>query len=164
VAETAISFEEVPPGAAEMRARIEALAGDLPWLVAESRGVLGDAYASPHRARAAYRWSVDVSAYVAAGARRSGVGRQLYAALLRALERQGYYNAFAGITLPNDASERFHRACGFEALGIYRNVGFKFGAWHDTIWMQRRLRTDADEPAEPVPLARLELSDVFGAG
>jgi L-amino acid N-acyltransferase YncA len=147
-----------------MRARIEALAGELPWLVAESGGILGYAYASPHRARAAYRWSVDVSAYVATRARRSGVGRLLYDALLRTLALQGYCNAFAGITLPNEASEKFHRACGFEPLGTYRRVGFKFGAWHDTIWMQRRLRSDAGPPSEPVRLARLERTDVLAGG
>lgn len=140
VALTAISFEEVPPGVEEMAARIADTLVSYPFLVAERAGqVLGYAYAGPHRARAAYRRSVDVTAYVAAEARGQGLGKQLYRDLLAALSDAGYHAAFAGIALPNPASEALHKAAGFELVGIYREVGFKFGKWHDVAWWQRLL-------------------------
>src|SRR5580765_5964474 len=99
VRETAISFEVVPPTEAEMGQRITALTAMYPWLVC-TRGdeVLGYAYASRHRDRAAYQWSTDVSVYVRADAHRRGIGRALYAALLGIVTAQGFYRAYAGIT------------------------------------------------------------------
>lgn len=150
VAGTAISFETEPPDAAEMRARIaKTLGAGLPWLVAEADGVVcGYAYASKHRERAAYQWSVDTTVYVADGRRGQGVGRALYCALLPLLAELGYCQAFAGIALPNAASVGLHEALGFAPLGVYRNVGFKLGQWRDVGWWQRALR----EP-DPVPRA-----------
>jgi len=142
---TAISFEREPPGAGAMARRIEATAAHLPWLVAENaRGLVGYAYAARHRDRAAYAWSVDVSAYVDARAHRRGVGRRLYEALLGVLERQGFHRAYAGITLPNAASVGLHESLGFCFLGRYAEVGWKHGAWHDVGWWERALA-----PGEP---------------
>ncbi|MBC5800577.1 MAG: N-acetyltransferase [Candidatus Eremiobacteraeota bacterium] len=152
---THISFEEIAPTESQMRTRIKMTCPRLPWLVAESDLVLGYAYASEHRARSAYRWSVDVALYVAATARRGGVGRTLYTALFAILTEQGYYNAFAGTTLPNEASVALHRALGFEPVGIYRNVGYKQGRWWDVAWWQRPLAAPQPHPAEPTPLAAL---------
>jgi phosphinothricin acetyltransferase len=164
VRETVISFESDPPGAAEMARRVEATLATHPWLVAERDGViLGYAYASHHRTRSAYRWAVDVTAYVHADARRQGVARRLYAALLALLALQGYYTAFAGITLPNAASVGLHEALGFEPLGIYRTVGFKFGAWHDVGWWQRTLREGDGIPEEPKVPAKLSDDPAFRA-
>lgn len=157
VEETVISFEEIAPSEAEMRRRIEGLSSRFPWLVAQRDSeVIGYAYASPHRERASYRWSVDVSAYVHATARRSGVASSLYAVLFTLLEAQGFHNAFAGITLPNDASVALHRSCGFEAVGIYREVGFKLGAWHDTAWWRRSIDSAKAAPAEPLAFSDLQ--------
>ena len=140
VEQTAISFEEVPPSSAEMAARVRGTLQRYPFLIAELDGlVVGYAYAGPHRARAAYRWSVDVSAYVAEKARGLGVGTALYGELLSDLARRDFHAAFAGIALPNPASVAFHESMGFEPVGIYREVGFKFGRWHDVAWWQRRL-------------------------
>lgn len=140
VANTAISFEEQPPTVREMAARMAGTLERYPYLVAEGEGrVLGFAYAGPHRARAAYRWSVDVTAYVSPDARGLGMGKALYGELLSALAKQGYHAAFAGIALPNDASLALHKAAGFEQLGVYREVGFKLGRWHDVSWWQRLL-------------------------
>ena len=117
------------------------------WLVAEDAGqVAGYAYATPHRSRGAYRWSVETSVYVAAAARGQGVGTQLYTALLPVLAEKGYCNAYAGITLPNDASVALHRRVGFQAIGVFRSVGRKFGAWHDVSWWHLPLR--AEPPQE----------------
>lgn len=144
VEHTAISFEEGAPSVDEVRARIAATLAArpiaYPYLVAEDdAGVLGYAYAGPHRARAAYRWSADVSVYVADRARRRGVGRALYGALLPALAAQGVHAAFAGIALPNPESVGLHESLGFSLVGVYREVGYKFGRWHDVGWWQRLL-------------------------
>ena len=164
VAETIISFEEVPPDAVAMRERIVAADGVWPWLVDERDAtVAGFVYAGPHRARASYRWSVDVSAYVAPAFQRRGVARALYGRLFGVLVTQGYYQAFAGITLPNDASVALHRSAGFEPIGTYRNVGFKFGAWRDTIWLARPLRPFDPAPRDPRPLAALEATELARA-
>lgn len=153
---TAISFEAVPPDAAEMARRIAQTMESHPWLVCEVDGhVAGYAYASPHRARAAYRWSVDTSVYVAERWRRSGVGRDLYAFLFDLLAAQGLVNAYAGIALPNPASVRLHEAMGFTSIGVYEGVGYKLGRWHDVGWWQRALTPAPEAPDEPIPFAEL---------
>ncbi len=158
---TAVSFEEKSPDESEMRRRILATLETLPWLTATSGDeVIGFAYASRHRERAAYRWSVDVSAYVAERFRGRGVATRLYRALLAILEAQGFRRAHAGITLPNPASSSFHRSMGFERVGVYRRVGWKFGAWHDVEWLARPLGADDDSaPSEPIPFAQFRERD-----
>ena len=136
-----------------MSRRVEKLMARTPWLVCEWRSrVIGYAYASPHRDRWAYQWSVEVSAYVDESVHRSGVGRALYSSLFAALTLQGFRNAYAGITLPNLASERLHEAVGFTPVGIYRAIGYKFGAWHDVLWLERALAPRVADPPLPIPL------------
>ena len=148
VRDTVISFEVDPPSVAEMRQRILNTLAHWPWLVCEHDGeVVGYAYAGKHRVRAAYQWSVDVSVYIHERARRYGVGRALYSALLRILVLQGFYNAQAGITLPNAASVGLHEVMGFQPIGVYRKIGYKLGAWHDVKWWQLVLRPHAPSPA-----------------
>jgi len=152
VANTTISFEETPPGPDEMRRRIVAAGDRYPWLALERDGSLaGYVSASQHRARAAYRWSVDVSAYVAPSAQRS-VARRLYVVLLELLAMQGFQSAYAGVALPNEASMRLHRNVGFKDVGTYHGVGFKFGTWHDVTWLERDLHSDGSAPVEPRPI------------
>ncbi len=148
--ETAVSFETAAPTPEEMARRIQKITERLPWLVlAEGDAVAGYVYAGPHRERAAYRWAVDVTAYVAPAHRRRGVGRTLYAALFRILRLQGYFKAYAGVTLPNPASCGLHEAVGFRPVGVYRGVGYKLGAWHDVQWYQLSLQPEQVEPPEP---------------
>jgi L-amino acid N-acyltransferase YncA len=143
------SFETVPPDAAEMTRRM-LTAPRLPWLAAERDGaVVGYAYAAPHNARAAYRWSVSCSVYLTAGERGRGTGRALYERLLAELVPLGHVTAFAGIALPNDASVGLHTALGFTPVGVYRAAGYKAGRWHDVGWWQRPLCEPPAEPAEP---------------
>jgi phosphinothricin acetyltransferase len=145
----ATSFELTPPDAAEMARRISTVTARTPWLVLEEAGrVTGYAYASLHRDRPAYQWSVEVSAYIDDQAHRRGQGRALYTALFDILLAQGFVNAYAGITLPNPASVGFHKAMGFGEIGVYEGIGYKFGRWHDVVWMHRLLapRTAAMEP------------------
>ncbi len=153
------SLEETAPSATEMRTRIESVSNCYPWVVAELDGELaGYAYATQHRARAAYRWAADTSVYVSPAHQRRGVGRALYGALLPLLVRQGFYIACAGITLPNDASVGLHESFGYVPVGSYERIGFKFGRWWPVGWWQLQLREQADgpAPAEPGPPARLD--------
>jgi len=150
VTESVISFEQTPPDAHEFGLRIERITRTHPWLVAELDGdTVGFAYGSLHHERAAYRWAADVSVYLAARAQRRGIGRALYERLFELLERQGIRTLCAGITLPNEASVRLHESLGFAAVGIYRNIGFKHGAWHDVGWWQHQLLPPALPPPEP---------------
>ncbi len=151
--ETPVSFETEAPTVDEMRRRIVKTLKSYPWLVCEDGGlVVGYAYASQHRERAAYRWSVDVSVYIHEGHRRSGLGRALYTSLLAVLRLQGFVSALAGATLPNPGSVALHEGLGFEPLGTYRNIGFKCGKWHDVRWWQLRLHDIEGEPSEPLDL------------
>lgn len=153
VSEAVTSFEESPPDAAELAARIERTQATHPWLVAEQGGeVLGYAYACPHRERASYRWSADVSVYIADGHRGEGIGRALYEELLARLRRQNLRMACAGITLPNPASVALHERLGFSPVGVNREIGYKHGAWRDVGWWQLELApSGADPPPEPLP-------------
>lgn len=154
VQDTAISFETEPPTVDEMRARIQATLRQYPWLVAlDAAGqVAGYVYASRHAERAAYRWSVGVTAYVRADQRGRGVGKALYAELLHQLKQLGYCQAFAGITQPNLASVALHEAVGFSRVGIYANAGYKLGRWHDVGYWQCALQ-QPEVPAEPRALS-----------
>jgi phosphinothricin acetyltransferase len=146
---TPISFEEVPPDEAQIRQRIRKISARFPWLVCDRGGeVLGYVYGGTHRERAAYRWSVEVTAYVHQNYHRQGIGRALYTSLLRILILQGFYNAFAGITLPNPGSVGLHEALGFRSIGLYAAIGFKLGSWHDVAWYQLELQPRPVEPPE----------------
>jgi phosphinothricin acetyltransferase len=128
--------------------------------------VLGYAYAGKHRERAAYRWSVDFTAYLAPEAKRRGIGTELYRALVKICQSQGYYRAFAGITLPNEASVQLHEKIGFRPIGVYRRVGFKLGKWHNVGWWSLDLLPEEGAPREPRSIGEIarsgELDEVFG--
>lgn len=162
VTDGSTSFELDAPDANEMARRVARVMERTPWLILEQAGkVLGYAYATPHRDRAAYQWSVEVSAYVHADAQRKGVARMLYTSLFAVLVAQGFRNAYAGITLPNPASEGFHRALGFTPVGVYRGVGYKRGAWHDVVWLERLLAPRVLAPPPPVWLPQARETRVF---
>jgi L-amino acid N-acyltransferase YncA len=152
VAETVISFEIDPPDEAQMASRIAAVTPSFPWLIYELDGrPLGYAYASRHSERAAYDWSADAAVYIDRRAHRQGVGAALYAVLMAALRLQGFHTVFGGITLPNPASVGLHEACGFSSVGVYREVGFKFGAWRDVGWWGLQLGAPPPDPQPPSP-------------
>ncbi len=149
VRDTVISLETDPPGVEVMRGRIEEVLATHDWLVLDVDGeIRGYAYGGAYRTRAAYRWACEVSVYLEPGRRRTGAGRMLYEALFPRLVDRGDLTALAGMTLPNPASEGLHRSLGFDDVGTWRRIGWKFGAWHDVLWMQRPLATGSEPPAE----------------
>jgi phosphinothricin acetyltransferase len=149
VTDSVATFELQPPDADEIARRMTA-APRLPWLLAlRNEEPVGYAYASHHRARPAYRWSVEVSVYLRADERRRGTGRALYDQLLPLVRDLGYVSLYAGVTLPNPGSVALHEVCGFTPLGVFRAVGHKFGAWHDVGWWQLSPDEPPAQPAEP---------------
>lgn len=150
---THVSFEIAAPSTEEIAGRIRDVTRQYPWLVCDrGRGVEGYAYATKHRDRAAYMWSVDTAVYLAPAARRAGVGRALYLKLFQLLVAQGYFKAYAGVTLPNEASVRFHESLGFEPVGVYRGVGYKLAAWYDVAWFARTIQPERADPEPPRPV------------
>ena len=142
------SFEIEPPDEREMARRYEALrTRGYPYLAAELDGeILGYAYAGPFRARAAYRWSVEDTIYVAPSAQRRGIGRALLERLIVDAEAGGFRQMIAVIgDSANTGSIELHRAAGFRMVGTFDNVGFKFGRWLDSVLMQRPLGAGAKE-------------------
>ncbi len=141
VENTTVSFELEPPSLDEYCQRIAAVNQRHEWLIAKYDGeTLGFAYGTVHRQRAAYQRSAETSVYVHEAHRGKGVATRLYARLFERLADLGYFNAYAGITLPNDASVAFHAAAGFAHIGVFPAVGFKFGEWRDTSCWHRQLR------------------------
>lgn len=157
-----ISFEIEPPDGAEMARRVETVIARFPWLAFEENGVaMGYAYAGTHRARPAYQWSAEVSAYVHQSVRRRGVARALYTSLFTVLRLLGYCNAYAGITLPNPASVGLHESLGFRPVGVFHDVGYKLGRWHDVGWWERPLGDRVAHPGPPRAIGALLGTSAF---
>lgn len=167
---TAVTFEYEVPSLEAFRARMERTMdqGRYPYLVCEDRGRLaGYAYAHPFAERAAYGWSVELSVYIAGDYQRRGVASVLYGALLKLLTAQGYQMAYAIIGTPNETSEAFHRALGFQPCGELHCSGFKLGEWRDTLYYEKPLQEVFETPAPPQPLDALppELAEsIFARG
>jgi L-amino acid N-acyltransferase YncA len=156
VQQTHISFELVPPTAEEMARRIAVALENHVFLVAEDSGrINGYAYASKYRDKPAYAWSTETTIYVREGLHGKGIGRALYASLLRILAAQNYRRAFAGIALPNAGSIALHEATGFRHIGTNPEAGFKFDRWHDLGWWSLQINDRPGAPAPPLPLSKL---------
>lgn len=163
VLHTANTFEYDVPTVAEMSERIEKISAQYPYLVCEHDGrIVGYAYGSTHRERTAYQWSAEVTVYVKEDFHRRGVARVLYNALFAILKMQGYHSMYAGVLSTNINSVEFHRAMGFEDIGIFRNIGYKLGEWHSNLWMQGFLREHHAEPTVPVAIRMIDKQFVEG--
>lgn len=144
------TFELEAPDEPEMaRRRDDVLGKGLPWLVAERDGqLLGYAYANHFRPRRAYRFCLEDSIYLDPAAQGKGVGRILLAELLSQCEARGARQMLAVIgDSANAGSIGVHRACGFEAAGLFKSAGWKFDRWLDVVLMQRRLGQGDSAPA-----------------
>ena len=148
------SYETVPPGTADMAARMDkVLEAGWPWLVARSDAgeMLGYAYASQFRDRAAYRYACENSIYVRHDCRGQGVGKQLMAELLRACAAFGFRQMIAVIGGAEPASVALHAALGFEHAGRMKAIGRKQGRWLDNVYMQVQLGEGAATPPAEEP-------------
>ena len=148
---TAFTFEYEIPTEEDFTLRIQKYLYHYPWIICELDGALaGYAYAGKHRERKAYQWSVESSVYVHNNFQGRGIAGRLYDTLFEMLRRQGIVNVYAGITQPNDKSVGFHRKYGFKEVGVYKNIGYKLGKWHDVMWMFYALSQHPPAPADPI--------------
>lgn len=160
VLNTAASFEYEVPGEAAFAEKIEKIRAQYPWLVCEHNStIVGYAYASTHRDRTAYQWSPEATVYLDERYHRMGIARILYTALFDILRLQGYFNLLAGVLMTNEKSVAFHKAMGFEEIGVYKNIGYKLGEWHSNLWLQLFLQEPVADPPPPVPISRLMETD-----
>jgi len=160
ITDTVITFECKVPSVEEFSERMANIQKKYPWLVCEFQGnVVGYAYASQFNERSAYDWSVDFSVYIKPESQGKNLGKALYFALLELLKLQGYYNAYAGVTLPNIKSEGLHKSVGFKEAGVFHNAGFKFGDWYHVKWFELKIQEYSLKPAKPKTIG--EINNTF---
>jgi phosphinothricin acetyltransferase len=162
ITNTSITFETEIPSLEVFRRRISEVLEMFPWLVCELNGqVVGYAYASKHRVRAAYQWSVDVSVYIHPDFHGKQIATALYSALFQLLKFQGFYSVYAGVCLKNIKSLKFHQSFGFQPIGIYHNVGYKLGEWHDVQWSELSLMEYNNPPKKPKTIDEIKTTKEF---
>ncbi len=150
IEDTVITFEYEVPTLSEFSKRMANIQKKYPWLVCEvNDSIIGYAYASQFNERAAYAWSVDFSVYIKPEYHNKKIGKALYTALSQLLRLQGYCNAYTGVTLPNIKSEGLHESFGFKPVGVYHNVGYKFGNWYDVKWFELEIQEHFKIPVTP---------------
>ena len=158
VEQTPITFEYEVPDVEEFTSRMESVLEKYPYLVAENNGeILGYAYASAFKTRAAYSWSVETSIYVKMGVEHSGIGTLLYEKLEACLRRQNICNLCACIAYPNPPSEAFHERFGYRLAAHFNRSGYKQGEWHDMIWMEKELCAHSIPPLPFIPFPELNM-------
>lgn len=162
ITDTVITFEYQVPTITEFRERMTKIQRKYPWLVCEiNNDIVGYAYASCFNEREAYDWSVDFSVYINQKYHRMGIGRALYFALIEVLKLQGYNNAYAGVTMQNINSEGFHESFGFRLIGVYENVGYKFGRWHNVEWYGLKIKEYDEKPVKPKSIDEISNTNEF---
>jgi L-amino acid N-acyltransferase YncA len=143
-------FENSPPSLEEAGRRVSTILETFPWLVYEEEGrVLGYAHGVTYQARPSFAWNVAVSVYVAADRRKEGIGKKLYTALFADLRKQGYFNAFATISLPNQAAVALHKSLGFKEVGLMPGTSFKGEVFHDVALYHMQLQEPVKNPSLP---------------
>lgn len=158
VENTAITFEYDVPSIEEFSERIKNTLKKYPYLIAENEdGIYGYAYASAFKSRQAYDWAVETSIYVKNGDSRHGVGTLLYNELEKYLKMQNIINVNACIAYPNEKSEEFHKKFGYKTIAHFTKCGYKFGKWHDMIWMEKFIGEHTDNPKDVIPFSELNL-------
>lgn len=151
IEKTAITFETAVPDAAAYEKRIADIASQFPYLVLEEDGeIIGYAYAHRQAERAAFDWNAELSIYLKEGHLGRGIGRPLYALLETLLAMQGYVNFYGVITGDNAVSIAMHKKMGYRQIAVHEKTGWKFGVWHDTVWMHKRVREGEPKPVVPI--------------
>lgn len=153
ILKTSITFEYDPVPLEVFRKRIETVLQQFPWLVYEQEGeILGYAYCSLFKERAAFAWDCECSVYIEESAHRKGIATALYTKLFDLVKRQGYYNIYALITYSHESSVALHTKFGFEEVGVYRQTGYKMDKWWDLLVMEKRLGCFDEIPKKPVAI------------
>jgi len=159
IEKTAITFETAVPDVKDYERRIADIAAQFPYLVLEDgHGIIGYAYAHRQAERAAFDWNAELSIYLKEGYLGRGIGRPLYALLETLLSMQGYVNFFGVITGSNAGSIVLHEKMGYQKIAVHERTGWKFGRWHDTVWMHKRVYEG--EPKAIMPVYALNPEDV----
>lgn len=114
-----------------------------------------------------WQYHRETSVYVKQGLTRSGVGRELYTVLEKALKAQNIVNVNACITYPeiedeyvSKNSKRFHEHMGYRFVGEFRNCGYKFGRWYNVAWMEKYIN-DHERKPQPVKTFREIAADII---
>lgn len=153
ILETTVTFEVEVPSPEDFAARVRAISARYPFLVCQDgERLAGYAYAAPHQKRAAYRWNVSLSIYMRPEYCGMGLGRGLYGVLVALVERMGYQNLYAEITLPNEASMALHAKLGFTELAVQRKCGCKFGRWLDVAILEKQVGPYRENPPSPLSI------------
>lgn len=157
IEKTCITFEYSVPALPEFSARMAEIQRKYPWIVYEEDGkILGYAYGGPEHTRDAYQWTVETSVYVAEEAKGKGIGTLLYEKLLGILKKQNFCICYVLIIGSNSVSLRMHEKFGFRTIGIRKNSGYKLGAWHDVVVMEKQLGDFSVPPKPVIPIGELE--------
>ncbi len=140
VLRTVATFDLIPRTLAEQETWLAARTGAFAAIVAvDGTTVVGFGSLSPYKERAAYRTSVEDSVYVHQGHHGGGIGKLIVVELLRVAQVSGFHSVFARIEASGVASRALHTSCGFDLVGIEREVGRKFHRWLDVAVMQHLL-------------------------
>lgn len=160
VEKTNITFEYDIPCIEEMESRIEQTLEKYPYLVAlQEEKIVGYAYASPFQARQAYQWDCELSIYMGEQYHGQGISQSLYQGLFHILKLMNIQNVYACITYPNLKSEKFHQKLGFSLVGCFHQTGYKFGKWHDMIWMEKHIG-DYQQVKDIIPFSQLSSAQI----
>lgn len=161
---TAYTFEYEVPTVADFKKKIEKITAQHPWLVCEYNGeIIGYAYGSTQHERPGYQWTTETTIYLKPDFHGKGIARILYTALFNILKLQGYYTLYANVLSTNIGSCKFHKAMGFEEIGIYRNIGYKLGQWQSNLGMQYFLQEHNKEPKAPLPISSIKNETVLAS-
>lgn len=153
ITDTVVTFEFDVPTVEEFQERMRNIQKQFPWMVCEEDGVIiGYAYASKQRERAAYQWNAELSVYFAHDHQGRGLGTRAYRTLLEILTYQGYATAYGCITIPNEKSIALHERFGFYEIGVFPKTGYKAGKWLDVIWLGKQLAEYSENPKPPVSI------------
>lgn len=154
---TAITFEYTVPSVAEFEQRIINTLSKYPYLVAKINDkIVGYAYTSAFKNRAAYDWAVETSIYVDQQYRRFGIGKVLYDKLEDISKKQNILNMNACIAVPDEGSVSFHEKRGYVKVAHFHQCGYKFNQWYDMIWMEKMLDKHVINPPDFIPFSKLD--------
>ena len=157
ILQTGVTQETEVPAEDAFQQRIINTLKERPWLVCEIENeIAGFAYAGKHRERKGYQWCIEPSVYIDEKYYRYGIAKALYTALFEILKIQGFVNAYAVITLPNEKSVSFHKNFGFKHLTTYTRIGYKLGKWHDVDWWELQINAHQKFPESPLMFSDLD--------